>query len=67
MPLRFRSAEDQNKLANSGNACCRNCKSVSQSEIAEAAAQWASWPSYKFTTAVDELQHSENGGCEPPS
>lgn len=39
----------------------------SQSEIAEAAAQWASWPSYKFTTAVDELQHSENDGCEPPS
>lgn len=43
----------------------------SQSEIAEAAAQWASWPSYKFTTAVDELhawpKHRENGGCEPPS
>jgi DNA-binding CsgD family transcriptional regulator len=43
----------------------------SQSEIAEAAAQWASWPSYKFTTAVDELHawpnHRENGGCEPPS
>ncbi|WP_375142348.1 LuxR C-terminal-related transcriptional regulator [Bradyrhizobium sp. CCGB12] len=43
----------------------------SQSQIVDAAARWASWPSYKLTRAADEAEvlpeHKENGGCEPPS
>jgi DNA-binding CsgD family transcriptional regulator len=41
----------------------------SQSEIAEAAARWAFWSSYKSTTAADELappKRKWGGGDKPP-
>ncbi|MBR1301881.1 hypothetical protein [Bradyrhizobium sp. AUGA SZCCT0042] len=42
----------------------------SPSEIAEAAARWAFWSSYKSTTAADELappKRKWDGGDKPPS
>jgi len=43
----------------------------SPSEIAEAAARWAFWPSYKFTAAADEAalwpKCKEDGSHGPPS
>jgi hypothetical protein len=42
----------------------------SQPEIAEAAARWAFWSSYKLTSAADELapwpKRREDGGHKPP-